>query len=107
MSRQKPKLINGWTVLVMSNEINYEGCIRLKQQIEQLCQQGVEKVALDLTEVRFVGSLALGIFSFGKKLIDNQGGRFCLVGPNPAIRQTLNATQMSKIIPIVSSSQEL
>ena len=99
--------IKDWTVIDIANEINYEVSLTLKNSIESLHEDGVKKIAINMAAVSFIGSLALGIFSFGKKLLDEKGGELCVITPNDTVRETLSSTQMEKILTIVPSEHDL
>jgi len=73
----------------------------LKNKAEELKQLGCQKVLADFREVPSVGSTAIGflvaIYSSVTKLPD---GRFVLVGAQPRVREVLDLTRLSSILPM-------
>ena len=99
--------IGDWTVIDITQEINYEISLNLKQDIENLCDQGEVKIAINLAGVSFIGSLSLGIFSFGKKLLSDEGGDICILRPNATVKEALSTTQLERIVQVVDDEEEL
>jgi anti-anti-sigma factor len=73
----------------------------LRAKTEELKQLGCQKVLADFREVPSVGSTAIGflvaIYSSVTKLPD---GRFVLVGAQPRVREVLDLTRLSSILPM-------
>jgi len=99
--------VKDWVVIDISNEINYEVSLSLKKNIEEIYSNGENKIAINLKGVNFIGSLALGIFSFGKKLMNEIGGDICILHPNETIKETLTSTEMIRLVRIINSEDEL
>ena len=75
----------------------------LRGKMEELKQLGCAKVLADFREVISVGSTAIGfivaIYSSVTKLPD---GRFVLVGARPRVREVLDLTRLSTILPLAN-----
>src|ERR1700736_5035514 len=75
----------------------------LRSKSEELKQLGCGKVLVDFREVLSIGSTAIGfvvaIYSSVTKLPD---GRFVLVGAEPRVREVLDLTRLSTILPMAA-----
>ena len=59
------------------------------------------KVLVDLSEVPAMGSTGIGfLVAVYTSVTKNAGGRFVLVGSNPRVREVLEITHLSAVIPM-------
>lgn len=66
----------------------------------------VRSVILDLDDVDYLNSAALGaVFTLRKRLHDN-GGRLIVCRPNPTIARLLRTVNMPALIPVVETLDE-
>ena len=73
----------------------------LRAKSEQLKQLGCTKVLADFREVTSVGSTAIGfIVAIYSSVTKNPDGRFVLVGAQPRVREVLDLTRLSTILPM-------
>jgi anti-anti-sigma factor len=75
----------------------------LRAKAEELKQLSCGKVLVDFREVISIGSTAIGfivaVYSSVTKLPD---GRFVLVGAQPRVREVLDLTRLSTILPLAA-----
>jgi anti-anti-sigma factor len=61
-----------------------------------------KKVLADLSEVPDIGSAGIGFIVGVYTSTKNSGGRFVLVGIRPRVREVLDITRVSKVIPLAA-----
>ena len=80
-----------------------EALDRLSMVLGRLLQLGQIGCIVDLTRVRFVSSFFLGkLLEWRRKLIGEEHG-MAICGANPEIRDLLNSTRVSRMIPVVET----
>ena len=98
---------NDWLIVELPADMNYEGNLTLKNEIERLCKEGEKKLCLDLSNTNYIGSLTLGVFSFAQKHLDAIEGKFCVKGPKQNIMEILELMGIVKIIKIIEDDSQL
>lgn len=69
-----------------------------KNEIKSL---NCRKVLVDLSEVSWIGSTVIGFcVELYTSTLKNPGGRFTLAGANPRVREVLDITRLSTVIPL-------
>lgn len=61
-----------------------------------------KKVLADLSEVLDIGSAGIGFIVGVYTSTKNSGGRFVLVGIQPRVREVLDITRVSKVVPLAA-----
>ncbi|HSP66910.1 MAG TPA: STAS domain-containing protein [Bryobacteraceae bacterium] len=75
----------------------------LRGRAEELKQQACGKVLVDFRDVVSVGSTAIGfIVAIYSSVIAKPEGRFVLVGAQPRVREVLDLTRLSSILPMAA-----
>jgi anti-anti-sigma factor len=75
----------------------------LRSKGDELKQIGCAKVLADFREVSSIGSTAIGfLVAVYSSVTRNPDGRFVLVGPQPRVREVLDLTRLSSILPIAA-----
>ena len=73
----------------------------LRTKSEELKRLGCAKVLADFRGVTSVGSTAIGfIVAIYSSVTKNPDGRFVLVGAQPRVREVLDLTRLSTILPM-------
>lgn len=73
----------------------------LRGKLEEIKKQGCAKVLADFRDVISVGSTAIGfLVAVYSSVTKNPDGRFVLVGPQPRVREVLDLTRLSSILPM-------
>jgi anti-anti-sigma factor len=73
----------------------------LRAKMEELKQSRCAKVLVDFREVSSVGSTAIGfLVAIYSSVTKNPDGRFVLVGAQPRVREVLDLTRLSSILPL-------
>ena len=75
----------------------------LRRKSEELKQLSCEKVLVDFRDVLSVGSTAIGfIVAVYSSVTKVPNGRFVLVGAQPRVREVLDLTRLSSILPMAA-----
>ena len=75
----------------------------LRGKADELKQLSCGKVLVDFREVISVGSTAIGfIVAIYSSVVAKPEGRFVLVGAQPRVREVLDLTRLSSILPLAS-----
>jgi anti-anti-sigma factor len=73
----------------------------LRAKAEELKRLGCAKILIDFREVLSVGSTAIGfIVAIYSSVTKRPDGRFVLVGAQPRVREVLDLTRLSSILPM-------
>ena len=73
----------------------------LRAKGDELKQLGCDKVLADFREVPAVGSTGIGfLVAIYSSVTKNPDGRFVLVGVQPRVREVLDLTRLSSILPM-------
>jgi anti-sigma B factor antagonist len=89
-----------WAV-IQQRELNDTAIDQMQRQVSAAAaQQPSQPVVLDMSQVEFVPSLALGALVSLMRRLKQEGHRFILVGMHPDVRTTLAVTRLDKLFEI-------
>jgi anti-anti-sigma factor len=75
----------------------------LRTKLEEIRNRRSDKVLADFREVSSIGSTGLGfVVGVYTSVVKVPGGRFVLVGANARVREVLDLTRLSTIIPLAN-----
>src|SRR6185369_10902669 len=75
----------------------------LRSKSDELKRVPCSKVLVDFRDVVSVGSTAIGfLVAIYSSVTKNPDGRFVLVGPQPRVREVLDLTRLSSILPMAA-----
>ena len=73
----------------------------LRTKLEEIRNRRSDKVLADFREVSSIGSTGLGfVVGVYTSVVKVPGGRFVLIGANARVREVLDLTRLSTIIPL-------
>jgi len=78
----------------------------LRETLEQVAGWKPEVIVLDLRQMDFICSTGLSAVLDGHLRCRHHHGRILLVNPQPAVRQLLETTRLTKLFPICASVEE-
>ncbi len=93
-------------IIELEGEVDVYTAPQLKQQMVSLLEGGSRQMVIDLTNVEYLDSTALGVLIGGLKRIREHDGNMVLVCPSPRIRRVFEITGLDKIFDIYNSSDE-
>jgi anti-sigma B factor antagonist len=74
----------------------------LRSKAEELKTDGCMKVMMDFHEVPYADSTGIAFIIGIYTSVTNLGGRFVLAAPNRRVREVLDLTRLSSVIPIAA-----
>lgn len=93
-------------VIVLSGEVDVYTAPQLKQQMITLLESGVANLVVNLTEVDYLDSTALGVLIGGLKRMRERDGDLVLVCPGARVRRVFEITGLDKIFGIYGSDDD-
>jgi anti-sigma B factor antagonist len=96
----------GHYVIAARGEIDLFTAPELKQVITDVIESGERRVAIDLSEVSFLDSTALGVLIGAVKRLRSRGGALAVINTDSSIAKTFEITGLDQIFTIVSSRAE-
>ena len=93
-------------VIQLEGEVDVYTAPQLKQQMIALLEGGARQVVVDLTQVEYLDSTALGVLIGGLKRLREMDGNLVLVCPIPRIRRVFEITGLDKIFDMCNSVDE-
>ena len=99
-------LDNGVPVIALQGEVDVYTAPQLKQQMIPLLEAGTKQMLIDLTQVEYFDSTALGVLIGGLKRMRERDGNLSLVCPSPRIRRVFEITGLDKIFDIYNSMED-
>ncbi|WP_441176281.1 STAS domain-containing protein [Micromonospora sp. SD12] len=95
----------GCTVLEVRGELDMATSPQLREGLRRLVDGGDRQVVVDLAEVGFMDSSALGALVVNFKALREVGGRLCLAAVQPAVRSVLTVTSVDRAIQVYDTVQ--
>ena len=87
-------------LLKLAGEIDVETSPAFRERVADLYQDGVRTLVLDLCDVTFTDSSAIGSFVVAHKLFSAGGGRLVLRGVHDPTRRVLDVTGLDRVLTI-------
>jgi anti-sigma B factor antagonist len=96
----------GHYVIAARGEIDLFTAPELKQVITEVIENGERRVAIDLSEVSFLDSTALGVLIGAVKRLRSRGGALAVINTDSSIAKTFEITGLDQIFTIVATRAE-
>jgi anti-sigma B factor antagonist len=96
----------GLPVLEVHGEVDVSTAPELRSKLLAVAQSGQKTAVVDLTNVTFVDSTALGVLVSALKRFRSNGGDLRLVVTQPHITKVLEITGLTDVFAIYTSSTE-
>jgi anti-sigma B factor antagonist len=97
---------NGTPVLEVRGEVDVSTAPELREKLLALAEQGRTVAVVDLSDVSFVDSTALGVLVSGVKRLRSAGGDLRLVVTQPRISKVFEITGLTDVFRIYPSAEE-
>jgi anti-anti-sigma factor len=75
---------------------------QLEAEVKSLAEIGKRKVILDLEEIEYADSAALGVLLHSTVFLRNKGGRLLLAGPNQRLQDLFTLTNTTPLLNIAA-----
>lgn len=99
-------LDGGLPVIALEGEVDVYTAPQLKQQMIVLLEDGAKQIVVNLTNVEYLDSTALGVLIGGLKRMREMDGNMSLICPAPRIRRVFEITGLDRIFDIYTSETE-
>jgi anti-sigma B factor antagonist len=84
----------------LSGRLDTPGVSRIETRLTaQIVPRGARAI-IDLSQVEFVGSLAIRMFITIARAAGRNGGKIALYGAQPAVAQVFETTSLNEIVPV-------
>lgn len=97
-----PLATGSGVVLAVSGEIDLHTAPQLNQRLTALAGTGAP-IVVDLTDVAFLDSSALGALVAANRTVRERDGYLAVSGPQPHVAKVLALTRMSEVIDVFDS----
>ena len=79
---------------------------QLRERLEEIAAGQTPILVLDLSKMDFICSTGLGAIIFGHLKSRHHNGQIRLVSPQPAVRELLETTRLTKLFPLYESVEQ-
>ncbi|MHC5035404.1 MAG: STAS domain-containing protein, partial [Planctomycetota bacterium] len=87
-------------VLHMSGQMREMGADVLREELDQLLEDGHYKLIFDLTDISFISSVGLGQMMRAYRSAKDGGGYVRIVNPQPLVEEVFRFTKLHTLIGI-------
>jgi anti-sigma B factor antagonist len=105
MDLQYSELENGIRLIKLIGKLDSEGFNGVDLKFTAHCAGNNIRVLVDLSEVGFLASIGIRMFTMNAKSLSTRGGKMVLLNPAPEVRNVLEMTGIPAIIPVYSSHE--
>jgi anti-anti-sigma factor len=85
--------------LLLSGELDLAPAAELEAMLLRLCADGTKEIALDLSKLRFMGSIGLRLILLARELCRQHGYEFQLVAGPANIQRVFEMTGLLDVLP--------
>src|SRR4051812_27280059 len=85
---------DSWTVLAVSGEIDMATAPSLRERLHALLADGKSRIVVDLDDVGFLDSTALGVLVGVLKRARTEGGEVRIASTHPRVRRVFEITRL-------------
>ncbi|HEV3226643.1 MAG TPA: STAS domain-containing protein [Acidimicrobiales bacterium] len=97
---------DGWTVLAVSGEIDIATAPSLRERLHSLLAEDQHRLVIDLDDVGFLDSTALGVMVGALKRARTDGGEVRIVCTQPRVRKVFEITRLDTAFDLFDSVDE-
>jgi anti-sigma B factor antagonist len=91
---------SGTVVLALNGDADLHSASELRVCLGAAIEAGAAVLVVDLSEVTFIDSMALGVLLEAMKRLRARGGVLRIVGPRPDVRRVFELTLLDRIFPL-------
>ena len=92
--------------VVLRGEIGTETVNQFKERIDQLVDDGKNRLVMDFQEINYLNSMGLGVVAATLKRVKKNKGDLKLVRLSPAVQELFELTRLTKVFDIFDSEEE-
>ena len=94
------------SILVVGGEVDYEVSPQLKADMMRSIKAGAKRLVLDLSDVTFIDSTAIGVVAGAVEKLDEAGGSLAIVSTHEKVVQIFEITGLDSVITLHASREE-
>jgi anti-sigma B factor antagonist len=94
------------SILVVGGEVDYEVSPQLKAHVMRAIKAGARRLVLDLSDVTFIDSTAIGVIAGAVEKLDEAGGSLAIVSTHDKVVQIFEITGLDSVITLHASREE-
>ena len=96
------------TTVVLAGEFDVSAAVRLRQWIADLLVQprGPRRITLDLTDVDFIDSSAIGLLVGTTKRLRAMGGDLVIQHCSPRVRRVIDLVELGEFLTIATDAEQ-
>lgn len=80
---------NGWWIHTLGERVDYFNQGSFKDNLEAMIEKGGLKIALDLSQTRFLSFLSIKMLARWADMLKEKGGHFMLIGPSEKLKRQI------------------
>jgi len=100
------RLADDLGVVMLGGEVDIFTAPRFRECMVELLDAGVRRLVVDLSDVTFIDSTALGVLIGGVRRVHNSGGAMVLVVVTRPVERVLNVTGLDRVFSIRATRVE-
>jgi anti-sigma B factor antagonist len=94
---------DGLGIVALSGEVDIYTAPQFKECMLALLDAGIDRLIVDLSDVTFIDSTALGVLIGGVRRVHTAGGAMALVVTNRPVQRVLSITGLDRVFTIHST----
>lgn len=103
LSMQSERTEDGIAIITVAGELDLYTAPRLKEQLLSIIEEGVLKIAVDMTGIHFIDSSALGVLIGGVKRLKPKGGSLVLVSVDENVNWIFQITGLNSVFDLYNT----
>lgn len=93
--------------ITISGRLDMEGTDAVSARLMELIEAPKKGVVVDISAVRFLASVGIGVLVASAKAVQQRGGKLAIVvAPGSSVSMSLDATGVSELIPVFTDSTD-
>jgi anti-sigma B factor antagonist len=93
-------------LVALAGELDLYSADAFRSALDDALEEGATRLAIDLTSVDFIDSVALGVLANAMKRLRNSGGGLAVVSGNPQIVRVFEITGLDRMLVLSASLNE-
>lgn len=98
--------LSGLQVMRLKGRLDSMDVPTLEQRFKDMLTAGSQKVIVECSELRYIGSIGLGIFIASGKALAAQGGKLCFAGLTEHVRSVFEMVGFYSLFAIFPTLEE-
>ena len=98
--------LDGTVVLTLHGDADLHAAPELRERLTRMDDEGVTALVVDLSDVTFIDSMALGLLLGAMKRMRTRDGRLRLVVVRPEVRRIFEITLLDRVLAIDATREE-